>query len=372
MLGKEKSLYSIIVLTSLLLASCSKQESQRQETPRPIMWVKTESSDMSQIRRLTGVLQASESADLSFEVGGKVQIVNANLGDLVSNGDILAKLDISNFELNKRSAIGNLQEARAVLVEAENEFRRQSNLFEDGYASEAAVESAKASLDTAKSSVDIATAQLNLTEENLKDTALLAPYNGRIVARFIEPSQTIPAGQTAFQIEGEDGLEVSVLVPETIIGNLRQGESYRTYFPVLPGVSLVAQITEIGTRAGTANAFPVTLLLKESQKELRAGMSAEVDLIFTEQSANGQNIQIIRIPPTAVLPGPFQKSFAFVYDESSGSLQMREIQIANVVENDILISSGLEPGEIIAVAGVEYLYQGQSVRLMGVGTEQFN
>ncbi len=355
-----------------LFSACAKKEVEVKVIPKPIVWIKTQSADLSQVRRISGVLQAAESADLSFEVNGKVEKVLVSLGDDVKKNQILAELDEASYELNKKSAQGNLQEAKAVLVEVTNEFQRQSNLFKKGWVSKSALDNARAALDTAKSAVAVAKAQLDLTQEDLGDTALRAPYDGKIVARLIEPSQTVSAGETALQIEADEGLEVSALIPETIIGNLEQGQFYKTQYPAVPGLVVEAQITEIGSRAESANAFPVTLLLQENNQTLRGGMTVEIDFTFEGRGRTGYVGETVKIPPTAILPGENQKAYAFVYDEAASVVRKREIQTENIINNDIIISEGLKPGEIIATAGVEYLHDGQAVRLMGVGTEQFN
>lgn len=364
--------FTILACFSLLLTACSEEKPEIKVAPKPIVWIKTQNAASSQIRRIPGTLQAAEKADLSFRVGGKVDEVLVDLGAAVKRDQVLARLDESTYELTTKSAEGSLQKANAVLIETQNEYRRQSDLFKKGWVSKAALDNAQAALDQARSSVEVSKAELNLTKKDLGYTELLSPYDGKIVARTVEPSQTIQAGQTILQIEGYDGLEVSALVPETIIGNLKQGQFYKTRFPAVPGISLEAKITKIGSRAESANAFPVTLLLQEKNDTLRAGMTAEVDFTFEGRGRTGYSGQVVKIPPTAILPGEDQKSFAFVYDETAGVVRKREIQTENIINNEIMISKGLKPGEIIATAGVAYLHDGQAVRLLGVGTKQFN
>lgn len=356
----------------VLLAACKEEPAATETVPKPIMWIKTQTTDLSQVRRISGVLQAAESADLSFEVSGKVKEVSTTVGDEVKKGQVLAELDEASYQLTRKSAEGSLKEASAGLVEAQNEFKRQSDLFEKGWVSKARLDNARAALDTASSAVEVAKAQLDLTNEDLADTSLRAPYEGKIVARLIEPSQTVRAGETVLQIEGYGELEVSALVPETIITNLERGQMYDTQYPVVPNLSIKAQITEIGSRAEAANAFPVTLTLQETNEALRGGMTVEVDFTFGGRGRTGYEGETVKIPPTAILPGADQKTYAFVFDETTGVVRKREIQTENIIDNDILISNGLKAGEIIAVVGVEYLHDGQSVRLMGVGPKQFN
>ncbi len=372
MVPRQKKIRSLLLCSLIFLSSCSEEEATTKAIPKPIVWIKTQSTDLSQVRRISGVLQATESANLSFEVSGKVESVSVSLGEDVIKGQVLAVLDEASYELTKKSAQGSLQEAQALLIEAQNEYNRQSNLFDKGWVSKSALDNARASMDTAKSAVDIAKAQLDLTQEDLGDASLRAPYDGKIVSRLIEPSQTVRAGETVLQIEGYGGLEVAALVPETMIGNITKGQIYQTQYPAIPNLSLEAEITEIGSRAESANAFPVTLLIKENNEQLRGGMTAEIDFTFEGRGRTGYTGEAVKIPPTAILPGADQKTYAFVYDEAAGVVRKREIQTENIINNEILISKGLKPGEIIATAGVEYLHDGQAVKLMGVGIEQFN
>ena len=90
----------------------------------------------------------------------------------------------------------------------------------------------------------------------------------------------ITPGLTVFEIEGEDGLEVQIMVPETLIRDLSTGNKMQIHYPAFPELTGEGTVTEIGTRAQTANAFPVTVLIDSSVVGLRAGMTAEVDFTF--------------------------------------------------------------------------------------------
>jgi multidrug efflux system membrane fusion protein len=356
------------------LTGCFEETSQTtaEVQVRPIAWVEVSRSPLVQLRRIPGTVRAAERVDLAFEVGGKVKTVRVKLGDPVKKGDLLAELDESEYQQSSAASEGQLQEANAVLREAENGYRRQAELFQKGWVSEAALDNAKAALDRARSSVKIAEAQLNLTRKDLGDTALRAPYDGVITGRTVEPSQQVGPGQVILQIDGNEGLEVSTMAPETLIGSISKNQIFDVHFPALPGVSVQAMVTEIGTQAEAATAFETTLLLGAPVEGLRAGMSAEVDFVFQGRGRTGFSGDIIRVPPTALLAGDGQDTYAFVYDEKEGVVRRRVVQTENVINNEVLISSGLEPGEIIAIAGLPYLHDGQKVSLLGAGPKLMN
>ena len=130
-----------------LLTGCSEPVETFKEVTRPIEWTQVQQSSFDQVRRLSGTLYPVEATNLSFEVGGKVEWVKANLGDEVKQGDALAQLDRRSFNLSRQSAKANLQKAYAVLSETKNEFQRYSKLSKKGLASQSAYDSTKAALN---------------------------------------------------------------------------------------------------------------------------------------------------------------------------------------------------------------------------------
>ncbi|RVU39740.1 efflux RND transporter periplasmic adaptor subunit [Hwanghaeella grinnelliae] len=364
--------YSLVLAFLILLVGCDDAAETVPQVIRPIAWTAVESVDLAQVRRLSGTLKAARTASLSFEVGGKTATVAANLGDVVGKGALLAEIDDAPYQLNLNAARGALQEARAALHEAENSYRRQKQLFDKGWIAQAALDNAIATLDSARSNVNIAQAQFELAERDLTDTRLLAPYDGRITTRSIEPSQQVAAGQPVFEIEGQGGLEVSVMVPETIIQNVHDGQTFEVTFAGRDALTAQARVTEIGPRAQASNAFPITLALAGDYPSLRSGMSAEVNFTFEGRGRTGYTGKAMKVPITALLPGNDQDALVFVFDPDSGTVSRRSVQTENIIDNEVLISSGLEAGEIIATAGVAFLREGQKVRLFDTGVRQFN
>ncbi len=360
-----------ITLTTLLLA-CSEQATTTEKAIRPLAWTKVKESSFQQLRTLSGIVAPVEATSLSFEVMGKVQSVEVKLGDTVQKGQVLAKLNHLSFELASKSAQAQLDKANSDMVEAKNGFTRYSQLIKQGLVSQSGFDNAKANYESSKSAVGVAQAQLDISNKNLQDTTLVAPYNGIITKRLIEPSQQIGAGQSAFEIEGEHGLEVNVMVPETLIRELQHNTIIPVRFPVLTQTKMLGRITEIGTRAETANAFPLTVVLQEENSLLRAGMTAEVDFTFEGVGQTGYQGVTVSVPFSALRAGVNQKSYVFVYDHKNQTVNQRQVQTENVLNNIVFISSGLKSGEIIAIAGVAFLRDGQKVTLLDKTTQRFN
>lgn len=356
----------------LLLVGCGEKKEVFEEVIRPIAWLEVQQSSFNQVRRLSGSLYPVESTNLSFEVGGKVEGVKVKLGAKVKRGDELASLDLRNFNLSMQSSQANLQKAHASLSEADNEFRRYAELSEKGLVSKSGYDNAKAAFESATSAVNLAKAQVAISSKDLSDSVLLAPYDGRITKRSIEPSMQISPGQTTFEIEGEDGLEVQVMIPETLIHELAMGAEVDIHYSAFPQLKSMGKITEISSRASTANAFPVTILITSSLEGLRAGMTAEVDFVFSGVGRTGYSGPTFHLPLSALGADEGQKSYVYVYDVDKEIINKRQVQTESIINNRVIVSSGLKNGEIVATAGISFLLDGQAVSLLDKHVQRFN
>jgi multidrug efflux system membrane fusion protein len=362
----------LCLLPIFFIMACSEKPVDDQPIIRPIAWTQVNQHDFTQIRRLAGVVEPVETANLSFLVSGKVDKVDVKLGQNVTGGDQLASLDQRSFNLNYQSAEAQLEQAEASYVEASNEFSRYSELVEQGVVSRSGFDTAKSNFESARSSRNVAQTRLDISRKDLQDSRLMAPYSGVITKRSVEPSQQVSVGQAVFEIEGKDGLEVQVTVPETIIQQLKSGMHLPVHFPAIPNITLQGVITEVGARAESANAFPVSLVLKDIPLELRAGMTAEVDVTFKGAGRNGYQGKTIQVPVSAIMAGPGQQAFVFVFNPEQKVVNKREVKTEDILDNLIYISDGLISGEIIATAGVTFLRDGQTVTLLEQKTQIFN
>jgi RND family efflux transporter MFP subunit len=364
----------VILLTVLMfvLFGCDQQESSQEKIIRPITWEKVAVASFEQVRKISGVVQSAEETKLSFQLAGKVEQVFVNLGDKINKGDVLAQLDNRAYALNQQSSQVQLEKAQSQLVEAKNQFDRFEELAKNGLVSRAEYDSAKAKYQSASSAVDQAKTQKSIADKDLADSVLLAPYSGKITQRLIEPAMQLQIGQNAFEIAGQAGLEVQVLVPETLLANITYNKEFLIHFPFLVDAKAFGVVTEIGSKAQTANAFPVTLLINTPIKALRAGMSAEVDFTFEGVGQSGFSGEVARLPLSAVLSGEQQNNYVFIYEDKSKTVSKRKIQIENILNNEVLVSSGLSTGEVVATAGVHYLTDGQQVKLFNSKVKQFN
>ncbi len=363
--ARRSWLYVGSIVFLLALGSCAEEE-KPPEVIRAIKWMQVVGSDTTQLRKISGVVKPVNETKVSFEVSGRVDDVKVRLGDRIKKDDVLAVLDPLPFQLEEKKARSEKKAAEAVVKEKKAGFERIRALYESNNASKAEYDSARADYDSARSRRKAAKAQLGLAQRDLRLTTLRAPFDGIISVKSIEPHEEIRAGQTLFQLDGEDAFEVAAAVPEQVVIKLRTGEAAAVVFPTLNNRRVSGVITEIGTKAVTANTFPVTVELQEQFSELRAGMSVEVEFAFPAVRPTGETVgRGFTVPMAAILAGADKQHFVFIFERAAGVVHKTPVEVLEIRDNDIILESGIKAGDIIATAGVEFLADKQKVKLMG-------
>ena len=358
--GFSLSLVFMIILWALL-SGCAEKKQPPPPPVRAIKWMKVTEPSAEQQRHISGVLTAAQHTELSFEVGGPVTQVVANLGDKVNAGQVLARLDPQPFKLRVRDAEAALASVQASQRNAKLEYDRAQLLYQANNTSKSKLDQARAQADSARSQVRAAEARLNLAQRDLRKSVIRAPYKGFISAKTIELAQEIPAGQTVYKIDAEGGFKAELEVPETLITFIGKGQIVPVKFPTLNGLELPGTVSQVGTRAGIGNAFPVHVKLDKTVSQLRPGMTTEV--AFTYQNG-AETAKGLMIPIAALLAGSDNQHFVFVFDQTSSNVKKTLIQVGELRDNNVEVTSGVRAGDIITTAGVEFLADGQQVTLL--------
>ncbi|HEX9770885.1 MAG TPA: efflux RND transporter periplasmic adaptor subunit [Kiloniellales bacterium] len=351
----------LLAVSVLLLAACDEQQPEVMENVRAIKTITVSERGSGQLRRFPGIVAAVDTSSISFEVAGNTREVNVKVGDRVEEGQVLATLDDKPFQLNVEGAEAEVGRAKAQLAEKETDYVRQKTLYEKDWVAKAAYDQALAARDSAANQVSYAVSKLNLARRDFEKTVLAAPFDGVIANKFVDPFQEVARGEKVFEIYREGAMEVVVSVPETAIGEVYLGLPAEITFPSEQVASLKGRVSEIGTVAGDANAFPVKVALAEPPDRVLPGMTAEVALILGE--AGGGTSYLVPVSAIAAGDAPGQ-GFVFVFDPQSSTVKKTAISGRGVQDNRVFITEGIAPGDVIAVAGVSFLRDGQKVKLM--------
>ena len=344
------------------LIGCEEQAPPVAENVRAIKTIVVSEQGAGQQRRFPGILEAVDTSSLSFEVPGNTREIKVDVGDRVTEGQDLATLDDTPFRLNVDAAEAEVSRAKANLAEKKTDFDRQSTLYKKDWVSKAAFDQAKAAYDSAASQVDYAISKLNLAKRDLDKAVLRAPFDGVIAAREADPFQEVARGQTIFEIYVEGAMQVALSVPETSIRFISLGTPAKVSFPSESVPHQEGRVSEVGTVASEANAFTVKVTLVDPPESLRPGMTAEAAMLLGSEETEASFL----IPLSAIAPGEDAgRGYVFVFDPESSTVRKTAVTGGGGVrDNRVLIRDGIVAGDIVAVAGVSFLRDGQKVKLM--------
>jgi len=351
----------------LSMAACHEEPPPVPERIRAIKTISVSEQASGRIRDFSGIVEAADSSSISFEVAGNVQEVRVDVGDRITKGQVLAALDPEPYELTVAEIEAELVKARDNVTKTEAEYNRQMRIFEQGAGAQRRVEVAEFNYKATKSAVNFQIARLNNAKRDLNRTVLRAPFNGAIADRYIDAFNEVARGQKCFDIFEFTGMEVAISIPEDAIDDIHMDQKGEIRFPVFADRTYHGRVTEISKVAGTANAFPIKLTIEEPDQRIRPGMTARVTLLLAGDDQKAAYL----VPLSAIAQsGDATRGFVFIYDSQTSSVKKTQIQSASVRGNDVVITEGVKAGDIVAVAGVSFLEDGQEVKLMETREEE--
>ena len=354
-----------LILTGLMfvmLTACSKPEPPPlPEVARPAKLFTVVGPNQMMMRSFPGEVQASDEANMAFRVSGKLVEFPANRGILVKQGDLLARLDPSDYQ-----AVVN--QARAQYDLAVAQFKRAAELVDRQLVSRSEYEQREALMKVRKSS-------LTQAQNDLDYTGLIAPFDGVVARRMAENFENVTAGQVVLILQTKKMVDVIVDIPESIVARIGRVHSERDPNPVqvrfgsTSDRTYTAEYKEHETTADPATlTFKVTFSLPTpADLNVLPGMSATViaDLagLFSGETA------ATLVPIEAVFsaedePLDADRRQVWIVDPDSMRTSRRDVKVGPLTGQNIAILEGLEPGEMIVAAGVNAVQEGMWIRPM--------
>ncbi|MGI9249154.1 MAG: efflux RND transporter periplasmic adaptor subunit, partial [Woeseiaceae bacterium] len=260
--------------------------------------------------------------------------------------------------------------AQATFRRADADYNRlRSAQQEDaGATSQRAVDLALAARDAARAGVSSAEATTQTARDRLSYTSLAAPFDGEVVETYVENFETVVALQPILRLLDSSSIEMTLAIPENLIGYADFVTNISVTFDALPGVEIPATISEIGSEASQAtHTYPLTIAMDQPDgAEVLPGMAgqAAIQADLPETAETG-----VHVPPTALFAGTNTEQ-SYVWIIANDVVTRREVQLGELTTTGVLVTGGLNPGDLIVAAGVSVLNEGQSVTVIDVGEAQ--
>lgn len=339
-----------IILTSLLIfTGCGEEKPESEKAvraPIAVMTTAVKPADAIETIQAAGTVRFRRETPLGFTTNGQVATVNFEAGDQVRRGALLAALDTS-------LVASDLAAADAQREQADSELARIEQLYRQGWVTKARLEQTAASAKASRANVES-------RRFASRTSRITAPSNGIILARNIDKGQVIAAGSTALTIgETEAGFILRVPMSDRDAARVRVGQTAMVTIKAVSDSPLAAVISEKNGRADErTGTFEVNFRLPPNER-LRSGQLGSAAITVSSNAAAG-----LAIPATALFGLRADEGLVWVVDDKN-FVNSRNVMVGRLNDKYLEIHSGLAPGEIIVIRGVEKLHKGDRIQPVG-------
>ena len=288
----------------------------------------------------TSTIEAWEQAMLAGQQGQRITRIDADEGDRVRRGEVVAVMDDA-----------NLRQAQVELRTLEREVERLRRLVEIGAVAQQQLDQTEAQLETVQN-------QIQVLESN---TYLRAPISGVVTGRFFVPGeQFVVSAQTPalLVIQELDRLKVPMSVPERYFGTVQPGMTARVRVDAHGDRVFEGEVWRVQpTVSPESRTFRVEIELDNEERRLSPGMFARLSLDVGERRG-------FFIPRSAVIRRPGQEPFVYVVDQSGERVERRDVREGDRLEDLMEIVGGLQADDAVVVEGMSRLAQGSKIRIV--------
>ncbi|MEM9113621.1 MAG: efflux RND transporter periplasmic adaptor subunit [Myxococcota bacterium] len=352
-------------MTASLLA-CSEPAPDQAPRLRSVRYVEVSDVSGAVKRTFSGQVKASDESDLSFQVGGRVQELLVKMGDRVKAGQVLARLDPTDFEIELQQARASLSQLQAESRSADSTYKRTKRLFENKNASVSDLDTARAQRDSAASAVAAQYQVVRSLQRQLGYATLEAKADGVVREVDVEATEVVSAGQSIGVLQSGDELEVDIDMPEVFINRFGRGKKVQVVLTTMGDKLVEGEVSEIGVAGLSKVAYPVTIRLLKRPEGLEVGMAANVVFEFEPLSEGGSALTV----PTTAVGEDREGTFVFLIEQSEsdkaeelGTVRRQGVQTGRIETTGIEVLSGVQPGQRVVTAGVSRIFEGLKVKV---------
>ncbi|RTR32707.1 efflux RND transporter periplasmic adaptor subunit [Shewanella atlantica] len=353
--------FGLAPLTILMFTGCGQAPAQTDSvitaTERPVQVMTLSDQQQSNIKLFSGVLEATQTAKLSFKVPGTIEAMLVRSGDRVTKGQVLARLDPHDYQVLVLELEGRLAEASAAHQLAAAELKRVKQAIADSAISAVNLDRAESGYKRSLAMVQVVTQNLQKAQDALSYTELKAPFSGVIGSQSQETFEQTSPGISLFSLHQPNKLKAVVDVPENLIGMLsvNQEATVSWYGGEKP---ISAVLTEMNTLADPIKqTYSVQFVLAKTSQQMSPGRAINVSVDL----GGGQSRYCL---PYAALAG--EGAAQRVYLVKDQIIIEKPVQIEAMEKNAVCVSGDLAAGDAVVTAGVHFIKPQQHIAATSV------
>ena len=334
---------AILAAAAAIIAGCSSGGEKGGQTEAiPVKTLTLQPTDGLSGRNYVGTVEASKTAVLSCSYSGTLKELWADVGDIVRKGDTIAVIESQNV-------ISAKQMADAVLAQAEDGYRRLSQVHESGSVADVKMVEVRTQLERARASAQAA-------QKALDDCTVKAPFDGVIGEVFAEQGVEMNAIEPLVRLMDISSVEIGFSVPEKEIGSISPGDRFSVKVPAMGGQGFEATVKSKGISASRlSHSYECTLLPSVPVKGLMPGMVCKV----YDRTQEGSSIVI----PASVVRTDGTGRYVWTVTPEN-TVEKRYITAGGFSGKGIVVDSGLEEGDRVITEGTQKVSGGMKVKVI--------
>lgn len=350
----------ITLLATAFLVSCGGENKKIAVDNSPAISVTVSqiaTNNNSPFLSVSGKIQSEKSATLSTRMMGFVTKVPVNVGDKVSKGQLLVAINNDDLQAKKAQVNASVLEATAAFKNAEKDYNRFKNLFQDKSASQKEFDDVTAHYQMAKARLEAANQMKNEINSQFAYSNITAPFSGVVTGKMIENGDMANPGQPLISIESPGNFEVVAMIPESEISGIKKGISVDVIIKSI-NETIKGVVKEVSTSStNTGGQYLVKIQLTKTPATVLSGMFASVQFPI-EKKTTTTTILI----PTNVLVTNGQLSGIYTVSQSNTAI-LRWLTLGKTYGNQIEVLSGLNANESYIVSANGKLFNGAKISI---------
>lgn len=345
-----------LLATVAIVSGCSEKQAENKPVIRPVKVVEIARADTTRALDYSGSVRARTDMNLGFRVSGKIIDRRVDIGQRVKPGDVLARIDATDYALSVKRAEADLLSAQKQVQTAELTRNRAQQLFDKNISSKSQLEQAQLTYDQAAATRDSASSALDEAKNQVAYAELKSDLNGIVTAVTADVGQVVSSGTPVLTVAVDGEKEVAIAVPETDIAQFSVGKTVKARFWSNDTLALDGKVREVsGSADAQSRTFAVRVSLPDDPRVL-LGMTSTIEAT-AENSASFVSV------PLSALAEKDGRKIVWLVDRSAATVHSQAVRLSDFSGDGVRVVDGLKAGDLVVAAGTQFMTENLQVKL---------